>query len=481
MRGRVRSAVGALDRELFRQVAQSRSPVLDAVLPPLTRAADHSVLWMAIAGGLLATRSRTLHRAARRGLSSVAVASFLANQVGKRVLPRRRPVLDSVPIARRARRVPASNSFPSGHAASAAAFAVGASLEAPALAVPLGVTAAAVGVSRAYTGVHYPGDVLAGATLGAGVALAMHWLVPSATRAVVRPRPTLAARQPARRRGDGVVLVVNPRSGQGTAVGVASLVRRELPDARVIGLRPGDDPAALLRDADAQVLGVIGGDGTVGPAARVAMERDLPLLVVPGGTFNHFAADLSLPRPADAIRALRAGTVLRVDVGTVEDTVFVNTLSVGAYPEFVRIRERYQDRLGKPVAAVIAFLSVRRRARPVHLVVDGDEADVWLSFVGNGRYEPRGFAPVWRPRLNDGLLDLRLLEDRRGWRRLPVLAALLGGRLGRSRAYVEDARVDLVIERDAPGEYAHDGEVSTGPATLRVGKRHRALVVYAGL
>jgi membrane-associated phospholipid phosphatase len=182
MRGRVGRAAATLDREVFRQVAQSQSPVLDAVLPPLTRAADHSVLWMAISGGLLATRSRTLHRAAWRGLSSIAVASLLANQVGKRVLPRRRPVLDTVPVARRAWRVPVSNSFPSGHAASAAAFAVGASLEAPALAVPLGVTAAAVGVSRVYTGVHYPGDVLAGAALGAGVAVVMHRLVPRAIR-----------------------------------------------------------------------------------------------------------------------------------------------------------------------------------------------------------------------------------------------------------------------------------------------------------
>jgi membrane-associated phospholipid phosphatase len=179
MRGRVGRAAATLDRELFRQIAGSRSPVLDAVLPPLTRAADHSVLWLGIAGGLLVTRRRTLHRAARRGVSSVAVASFLANQVGKRVLPRRRPALDPVPVARRARRVPTSNSFPSGHAASAAAFAVGASLEAPALAVPLGVLAAAVGFSRAYTGVHYPGDVLAGVAIGAGAALAVRRLVPA--------------------------------------------------------------------------------------------------------------------------------------------------------------------------------------------------------------------------------------------------------------------------------------------------------------
>lgn len=176
MGSRVARAVGDLDRDLFRRVAGMSSAPLDAVLPPLTRAADHSVLWMVISAGLAASGRPGLRRAAGSGLADVAVASVLANQVGKRLLPRVRPLLDSVPAGRRARRTPGSHSFPSGHAASAAAFAVGAALEVPALAVPLGVTAAAVGFSRVYTGVHYPADVLAGAALGTVVALTGHRL-----------------------------------------------------------------------------------------------------------------------------------------------------------------------------------------------------------------------------------------------------------------------------------------------------------------
>ena len=166
-----------LDRELFGRVARGRTP-LDPVLRPLSRAADHSVLWLVVAGGLQAGRGRSLQRAGRRGVAAIAVASFLANQVGKRAFGRRRPVLDGVPAARVARRLPTSSSFPSGHAASAAAFAVAASLEVPVLAVPLGVTAAAVAYSRVHTGVHYPSDVLAGSALGTAVALAARRLVP---------------------------------------------------------------------------------------------------------------------------------------------------------------------------------------------------------------------------------------------------------------------------------------------------------------
>lgn len=187
--GAVLGAVGAADRELFRRVAGSHSAILDRALPPLSRAADHSVLWMVTATGLASTRRPALVRAAVRGLTAVGVASVGANQVGKRTVRRRRPVLDGVPLVRRGR-MPGSTSFPSGHAASAAAFAVGASLEAPVLAVPLGVAAAAVAFSRVYTAVHYPGDVLAGAALGTTAALTLRRIQPFGPARAGRPSRT---------------------------------------------------------------------------------------------------------------------------------------------------------------------------------------------------------------------------------------------------------------------------------------------------
>ena len=63
--------------------------------------------------------------------------------------------------------MPTSTSFPSGHSASAAAFAVAVSDVVPALRVPLGAVAGTVAFSRVYVGVHYPGDVLVGAATGA--------------------------------------------------------------------------------------------------------------------------------------------------------------------------------------------------------------------------------------------------------------------------------------------------------------------------
>ncbi|MYX43200.1 phosphatase PAP2 family protein, partial [Streptomyces sp. SID89] len=112
-------------------------------------------------------------------LASLTLASLTINTIGKRSVRRARPALDQVPIVRRLGRQPITTSFPSGHAASAAAFAAGVALESPAWGAAVAPVAASVALSRVYTGVHFPSDVLAGAALGAGAAFAVRALVPT--------------------------------------------------------------------------------------------------------------------------------------------------------------------------------------------------------------------------------------------------------------------------------------------------------------
>ncbi|GAB7142478.1 hypothetical protein AWC22_08715 [Mycobacterium riyadhense] len=113
--------LGALDRELLEAVAETPTPLLDTLMPPLSRAADHSKLWFAIAAALIASGKNSAQRGAIRGVVTLGVTSLFTNQVAKRISQRPRPLYDSVPLIRRARRLPTSNSLPSGHSASAAA------------------------------------------------------------------------------------------------------------------------------------------------------------------------------------------------------------------------------------------------------------------------------------------------------------------------------------------------------------------------
>jgi undecaprenyl-diphosphatase len=133
----------------------------------LSHAADYSRLSLASAAVLAAGGGRRGRRAAGLGLASVAVTASVVNLGLKPLGRRRRPdrATEQVPVARHVR-MPSSTSFPSGHSAAAFAFATGVGQALPPAAIPLRGLAALIAYSRVHTGVHYPGDVVAGALIG---------------------------------------------------------------------------------------------------------------------------------------------------------------------------------------------------------------------------------------------------------------------------------------------------------------------------
>ncbi len=170
------SEAKAIDSAIYGAIAASDTPGLDSAMRRLSRAADHGKLWFAIAAALALLGGPGGRLAARRGLVSLGIASGFANLLAKPLTSRRRPARREVEeLARRHVQMPRSSSFPSGHSASAFAFATGAGAAQPVLAMPLRVLATLVGYSRVHTGVHYPADVLAGAFIGVSAAEVAAW------------------------------------------------------------------------------------------------------------------------------------------------------------------------------------------------------------------------------------------------------------------------------------------------------------------
>jgi diacylglycerol kinase family enzyme len=306
-----------------------------------------------------------------------------------------------------------------------------------------------------------------------------------------------------------VLIVMN--KGAGTAVvhlDPRSTIAERLPAAVVRELEPdeamGDIVREILHGTDPpRVLGVYGGDGSVSRMADLALEFDLPLLPLPGGTFNHFSRTAGIESVDLAIDALLSGSGVAVSVGELtagERTMTVlNSASIGIYPEFVAERGKRKATLGKWVGGVVATWRELRDAEPIDIVIKGRRARVWSVFASVGRNTPGQAATFQRRTLSDDVLDVRVLHARGS--RVQAVAAMSFG--SATRAVLRAVRLlppaadvehitatDISISvRPRPGEapfYAHDGELQRRPAvgedgryTLTCGILPRALRVYA--
>jgi len=420
-------------------------------------------LWGSISAVFYLSGSRRARRAALRGL----IAALMSGLIGIGI--------------KRAR--PKDDRTPSPETGAAAAFGIAAALELRLGGLPIAAASAASIATRSQLGIDEPAASLSGTALGAGMALASTRLWPVAPPGGPQvPRVWLPSHAEPSEDGYGLAIVVNRGSGNGLAP--TEELRASLPRADVVEVevKEGDELRKALdeRADEAAALGVAGGDGTVNTAAQVALDEDKVLMVIPSGTFNHLTGALQIESVDDAVTAVKKGRAVGIDVATIDGKAFLNAASFGGYVEFVDAREKLERRIGKWPAVVVALIRVLRSYEPVQLEIDGKPACVWMAFIGNCRYHPSGFAPSWRERLDDELLDLRYVDGAAPFARTRLTVAVLTGRLGRSKVYHQSVVKRLRIRSlDGPMRLARDGETFKGSDDVVIEKLPKRLAVYA--
>lgn len=152
--------------------------------------------------------------------------------------------------------------------------------------------------------------------------------------------------------------------------------------------------AAAQAKARDGILVVAGGDGSINTAAAAAMRHGCALGVIPQGTFNYLARDHGIPLDAQAAAlALVRARPQPVQVGLVNDHVFLVNASLGLYPRVLQDREAFKSRLGRHrwVALLSGVATVLRWHRRLRLDVELDGVRTLLTtttlFVGNNRLQ----------------------------------------------------------------------------------------------
>lgn len=256
------------------------------------------------------------------------------------------------------------------------------------------------------------------------------------------------------------LLIVNPRSGDGKPSADDLCAEAAGRGIETHVLREGEDAQAVARGSDATALGVAGGDGSLGPIAAVAIERQLPFVCVPFGTRNHFARDVGLDRndPLGALAAFDANRERIVDVGRVGERVFLNNVSFGVYARLVHRREQHRRRRDAFARARALWLVARHR-HPEPIVIDGQAVAARVLLVANNAYELDFLNVGERSRLDEGTLHAYLATRwyPRTWDERAATSLRVGAQ-GTLRAAVDGEPVTL----EAPVE------LRVEPRALRV-------------
>ncbi|MDQ4126817.1 MAG: diacylglycerol kinase [Actinomycetota bacterium] len=219
-------------------------------------------------------------------------------------------------------------------------------------------------------------------------------------------------------KGSSAHLILNPAAGSTAAFRGRLTAAARKRGIRVRVLEPGEDARIATLEAvetGARSLAVAGGDGTVAAVAGVAVERDLPLVVVPTGTLNHFARDLGLDlvRPLLALDALYAGHERRVDVGRINGRPFINNVSLGVYAEMLADPGYRRDKLRVAQTKLQAAFSdpEARRALRITPPEEAPLQSVVAVVVSNNPYEYARWDRLGhRHRLDTGTLQVSVLD-----------------------------------------------------------------------
>ena len=287
---------------------------------------------------------------------------------------------------------------------------------------------------------------------------------------------------PGRAGAGRLFFLINRSSGDKSGDRTAGQIRARFgPDADIHVMSEGEDLAAVVADAiakGAETVVAAGGDGTVCGVAAAILGTGCRMAVIPCGTFNFFARSLDIPLEREAaLEVLATGRPRPVSLGQVNDRVFINNASLGAYALILNEREQVYRRWGRSRLAaywsvLVAMVTVYRPLT-MRITIDGQivRAKSPMAFIGISAHQLDEYAIEGADAIRSGKFAVLLAPDSGRymliWRALKI--ALRGIRRGRDFTLLTGR--DILIEtRRSHRLVARDGERERmqGPYRFRI-------------
>ena len=255
-----------------------------------------------------------------------------------------------------------------------------------------------------------------------------------------------------------------------------------------VSLTTGTDIKELItraKTAKPEMIVIAGGDGSISTAAGELVDTSIRLGILPIGRFNHFARHAGIPLNLEqAVQAIFEGYIREIDVGKVNDKVFINNSSIGFYPRAVWLREQISITWGggKGMAMIIALLTMFKRFPVLRIEYATAEKKIekktTFVFIGNNEYEMHLLDIGQRKSLQNGRLSLYTGNFNTRSSILRLILFLLFNRLKQNRDFEYHTVREIKLHtRKKTIQVSTDGEIKMMKTPLHYTIQPRGLKV----
>ena len=264
-------------------------------------------------------------------------------------------------------------------------------------------------------------------------------------------------------------IIYNPDAGRGKAETALPLLQYHLKRAQVdyqvnSVARVDQSPELLKQFKSDDIVVALGGDGTINRLLPRIIQSQHTLGIIPAGMINNLARAAGVSRRVpEAVQTLLAGNSKLVDVGQINDDVyFINGIGVG-FDGQVNLEGNDIHSMAGQKVYVVAIAKALRKYEPVkvHVEMNDRQIDtaVFQMAIGNSPYMGGGFRLTPEALMDDGALDIAMVEPLKKGRIVRNIRKLRNGKAGVLNEVHLDRTCQLTFTSEAPLPIHYDGEV----------------------